>query len=120
MALPSAQARTSHVSAGNTSPGVRSAFGRPHHLGREREHGYNRTLPGQAGAGSSPQSAGGAGARRRVRVLRCHAPGGLVRWTEMELTEAEKLKAQRAQRWLYVLIALMIAAPFFVLVVQSQ
>jgi hypothetical protein len=38
----------------------------------------------------------------------------------MELTEAEKLKARRAQRWLYVLIALMITAPFFVLVIQSR
>src|SRR4051812_5805701 len=36
------------------------------------------------------------GAERGVtcEYLRCHAPAGLVRWTEMELTEAEKLKAQ--------------------------
>src|SRR5207253_260451 len=58
-----------------------------------------------------PQSACGHRARRGVRVLRCHTPGGLVRWTEMELTEAEKLKARRAQLWLYLLIALMVTAP---------
>jgi hypothetical protein len=38
----------------------------------------------------------------------------------MEATEAEKLKGQRAQRWLYLLIMLMIGVPFFILLLRSR
>jgi uncharacterized membrane protein len=52
-------------------------------------------------------------------VLRCHEVGGLVRSTEMEPTEAEKLKARRIQRLLYVLVALMIGIPFIIFILQT-
>jgi hypothetical protein len=55
----------------------------------------------------------------RLRVLRCHTAGPLVRWTEMEATDAEKLKGRRAQRFIYLLMAVMIALPFFVLLVRN-
>jgi hypothetical protein len=44
--------------------------------------------------------------------------GGLVRSTEMEPTEAEKLKARRAQRLLYLLMALMMAIPAIIFVLR--
>jgi hypothetical protein len=44
---------------------------------------------------------------------------GLVRCTEMEPTEAEKLKAHRVQILLYVLMALMIGLPLIILLLQS-
>jgi hypothetical protein len=44
--------------------------------------------------------------------------GGLVRCTEMEPTEAEKLKARRVQRLLYLLMALMIAIPALIFVLR--
>jgi hypothetical protein len=37
----------------------------------------------------------------------------------MESTEAEKLKARRVQRLLYVLMALMITLPLFIFLVKS-
>jgi hypothetical protein len=37
----------------------------------------------------------------------------------MDLSEAEKLKALRVQRLLYVLMALMIALPLFIFIVKS-
>jgi hypothetical protein len=43
----------------------------------------------------------------------------LVRCTEMELTEAEKLKARRVQRLLYALMAIMIGIPLVVFILQS-
>jgi hypothetical protein len=45
--------------------------------------------------------------------------GGLVRCTEMEPTEAEKLKAQRVQLLLLVLMALMIGLPFALFFLRS-
>jgi uncharacterized membrane protein len=42
-----------------------------------------------------------------------------VRCTEMEPTEAEKLKGQRTQRLLYALVALMIGIPVIIFVVQT-
>jgi ABC-type phosphate transport system permease subunit len=42
-----------------------------------------------------------------------------VRCTEMEPTEAEKLKARRIQRLLYVLMALMIGIPTVVFILQT-
>lgn len=45
---------------------------------------------------------------------------GLVRCTEMEPTEAEKLKAHRVQLLLYVLMALMIGLPLIILFLQSS
>jgi hypothetical protein len=44
---------------------------------------------------------------------------GLVRCTEMEPTEAEKLKARRVQRLLYVLVALMIGIPVIIFILQT-
>jgi hypothetical protein len=38
----------------------------------------------------------------------------------MELTEGEKLKAQRTQRWIYILMALMITLPFIILAFRSR
>jgi len=51
--------------------------------------------------------------------LRCHGGIGLVRCTEMEPTEAEKLKARRVQRLLYALMALMIGIPVAIFVLRS-
>jgi hypothetical protein len=45
--------------------------------------------------------------------------GGLVRCTEMEPTEAEKLKARRVQRLLYLIMAIMIALPALIFVLRS-
>ena len=65
------------------------------------------------------------GPRVRVRfrlhepVLRCHAAMGLVRCTEMEPTEAEKLKAHRVQLLLYVLMAVMIGLPLALFLLKS-
>jgi len=42
-----------------------------------------------------------------------------VRCTEMEPTDAEKLKARRVQRLLYALIALMIGIPTIILILQT-
>ena len=44
---------------------------------------------------------------------------GLVRCTEMEPTEAEKLKARRVQHLLYILMALMIAIPAIIFILHS-
>ena len=44
---------------------------------------------------------------------------GLVRCTEMEPTEAEKLKAHRVQLLLYVLMALMISLPLALFLLRS-
>ena len=44
---------------------------------------------------------------------------GLVRCTEMETTDAEKLKARRVQQLLYVLIALMIGIPVIIFLLQT-
>ena len=44
---------------------------------------------------------------------------GLVRCTEMEPTEAEKLKAHRVQQLLYVLMALMIGLPLVIFILMS-
>jgi hypothetical protein len=52
-------------------------------------------------------------------VLRCHAEDGLVLCTEMEPTEAEKLKARRVQRLLYVLMAFMIGIPTVIFILQT-
>jgi hypothetical protein len=38
----------------------------------------------------------------------------------MELTEGEKLKAERTQRWIYVLMAVMIGLPFLILLIRSR
>ena len=43
----------------------------------------------------------------------------LVRCTEMEPTDAEKLKARRVQRLLYVLVALMIGIPLIIFLFQT-
>jgi hypothetical protein len=43
----------------------------------------------------------------------------LVRCTEMEPTEAEKLKGRRTQRLLYVLVGLMIGIPVLIFVFQT-
>lgn len=43
----------------------------------------------------------------------------MVRCTEMEPTEAEKLKARRVQQLLYVLMALMIGIPLIIFFLQS-
>jgi hypothetical protein len=51
--------------------------------------------------------------------LRCHAEDGLVLCTEMEPTEAEKLKARRVQRLLYVLMAFMIGIPTVIFILQT-
>jgi len=51
--------------------------------------------------------------------LRCHESGGLVRCTEMEPLEAEKRKALRVQRLLYVMMLLMIGIPLIIFVMQS-
>jgi uncharacterized membrane protein affecting hemolysin expression len=45
---------------------------------------------------------------------------GLVRCTEMEPTEAEKLKALRVQLLLYLLMALMIGLPLAIFLLQSR
>jgi hypothetical protein len=45
---------------------------------------------------------------------------GLVRCTEMEPTEAEKLKARRVQLFLYVLTALMIGVPVLIFFFGSR
>jgi hypothetical protein len=42
-----------------------------------------------------------------------------VRCTEMEPTEAEKLKARRVQRLLYVIMAVMIALPLVIYMIRS-
>jgi hypothetical protein len=55
-----------------------------------------------------------------ARVLRCLAAGPLVRWTAMEPTEAEKLTGQRARRLLFLLMALMMGAPFLILLLQNR
>jgi hypothetical protein len=44
---------------------------------------------------------------------------GLVRCTEMEPTDGEKLKARRIQLFLYVLIALMIGIPAVIYCLKS-
>ena len=44
---------------------------------------------------------------------------GLVPCTEMEPTEAEKLKARRVQRLLFVLMAVMIVLPLVLFLVKS-
>jgi len=51
--------------------------------------------------------------------LRCHGVVSLVRCTEMELTDAEKLKARRVQRLLYALIVLMIGIPVIIFILRS-
>jgi hypothetical protein len=61
----------------------------------------------------------GVGFRFNEPVLRCHADVGLVRCTEMEPTDAEKLKARRVQQLLYVLIALMIGVPTVIFILQT-
>ena len=43
----------------------------------------------------------------------------MVRCTEMEPTEAEKLKARRVQRLLYLLVALMIGIPLIIFLRQT-
>ena len=43
----------------------------------------------------------------------------MVRCTEMEPTEAEKIKARRVQRFLYILMALMIGIPTVIFLVQT-
>jgi hypothetical protein len=43
---------------------------------------------------------------------------GLVRCTEMEPTDAEKLKARRVQLFLYGLIAMMIGIPVVIYLVK--
>ena len=43
----------------------------------------------------------------------------MVRCTEMEPTEAEKLKARRVQRLLYLLVALMIGIPLIIFLWQT-
>jgi hypothetical protein len=45
---------------------------------------------------------------------------GLVRCTEMEPTEAEKLKARRVQLFLCLLMGAMVAVPFLILFVRSR
>jgi hypothetical protein len=45
---------------------------------------------------------------------------GLVRCTEMEPTEAEKLKARRVQLFLYLLTAAMIAVPVLIFFFRSR
>jgi hypothetical protein len=45
---------------------------------------------------------------------------GLVRCTEMEPTDAEKLKAHRAQLFLYVVMLLLIVAPVFIYLAQHS
>ena len=42
-----------------------------------------------------------------------------MRCTEMDPSEAEKLKGQRVQRLLYVLMLLMITLPLFIFIVKS-
>jgi hypothetical protein len=42
----------------------------------------------------------------------------LVRCTEMEPSEAEKLKARRVQLLLYVLVALMIGIPLVIFILR--
>ncbi len=44
----------------------------------------------------------------------------MVRCTEMEPSEAEKLKARRLQLLLYVLMGLMIGVPIAIYVVRSR
>jgi hypothetical protein len=44
----------------------------------------------------------------------------LVRSAEMELTEAERLKARRVQRLLYALIAVMIGVPVIIFILRSR
>jgi hypothetical protein len=51
--------------------------------------------------------------------LHCHEAVGLVRCTEMEPTEAEKLKARRAQRLLVVLMVFMISVPAIIFILRS-
>jgi hypothetical protein len=46
--------------------------------------------------------------------------GGFGALTEMEPTDAEKLKARRVQLFLYVLIALMIGIPVAIYFVKNQ
>ena len=45
--------------------------------------------------------------------------GGLVRCTEMEPSEAEKLKARRVQLLLYWMMAVMIGVPAVIFVFQT-
>jgi len=45
---------------------------------------------------------------------------GLVRCTEMEPTEAEKLKARRVQLLLYALVALMIGIPVAIYFLRAR
>jgi hypothetical protein len=45
---------------------------------------------------------------------------GLVRCTEMEPTDGEKLKARRIQLFLYVLMALMIGIPVMMYWLKSS
>lgn len=45
---------------------------------------------------------------------------GLVRWTEMEPADTEKLKGRRVQLLLYALTVLMIVVPLLVFVVKSR
>lgn len=47
-------------------------------------------------------------------------PRRLVHSTEVEPTEAEKLKGRRVQRLLYALMAVMIVAPLVALVLRSR
>ena len=61
----------------------------------------------------------GIGFRFHEPVLRCHAGAGLVRCTEMEPTDAEKLKARRVQQLLYALMAVMIGIPVIILFLRS-
>jgi hypothetical protein len=45
---------------------------------------------------------------------------GLVRCTEMEPTEAEKLKAQRVQLFLLLMTGLMIGVPVLIFFLRSR
>jgi hypothetical protein len=61
-----------------------------------------------------------APAFRRIESLALSYGGGSVSWTEMEPTEAEKLKARRVQLLLYALIVLMIGLPLVIFVLKSR
>ena len=58
-------------------------------------------------------------AMKQARVLHCHVAVSLVRCTEMEPTEAEKLKARKAQRLLVVLMVLMIGLSAIIFILRS-
>lgn len=93
-----------------------------------RPHGFEmkaggvvaHTGPGRATV--AEQIGEGVGVRLGFNepVLRCHAWWALVRCTEMEPSEAEKLKARRLQLLLYVLMGLMIGVPIVIYVVRSR